>query len=178
MTGMLFSLIAVLLASLGARDQATMAGLAEERGSGGLLATAIAVCVVSAAVAAIAAVAIAPMLTPKARMIFVAMALALAGLESLVFSPRAKPEEPTRSLGAFAIVLFAHQLTDAARFLVFALAVATAAPIPAAVGGAAGGAAAMTGAWLAPDLFASAGLRLARRVIGALLLVAAVIVVL
>lgn len=183
MTGLLFTLLAVLLASLGARDQATVAALADPRGSGGgsgggLLATAIAVSLLSAALAAAAAVAVAPMLTPKARMIFVAMALALAGLESLVFSPRRRPEEPTRSLGAFAIVLFAHQLTDSARFLVFAIAVATAAAIPAGIGGAVGGAVAVTAAWLAPDLLAGDGVRLARRIIGGLLLAGAGIVLL
>ncbi|MEY4720946.1 MAG: hypothetical protein RIQ46_671 [Pseudomonadota bacterium] len=177
MTGLLLTLIAVVLAGVGARDQVTLAGLAERNGaSAGLLATGIVVAVASASAAAWAATAISPMLTPGARLIFAAMALAAAGIESLLLSPGRKPQEPTHSLGALAIVLLAHQLTDAARFLVLAIAVATAAPIAAGVGGAAGGAVVLSAAWLAPEVWRDPRLLLARRAIGAvLLLVAAVL---
>jgi hypothetical protein len=173
MTGLLLTLIAVVLAGVGARDQVTLAGLAERNGaSAGLLATGIVVAVASASAAAWAATAISPM----ARLIFAAMALAAAGIESLLLSPGRKPQEPTHSLGALAIVLLAHQLTDAARFLVLAIAVATAAPIAAGVGGAAGGAVVLSAAWLAPEVWRDPRLLLARRAIGAvLLLVAAVL---
>lgn len=174
MTGLLFTLIAVILAGIGARDQVTVARIAARNGASvGLLVTALGLAVATAALAGWAATAIAPLLTAKARMVFACLALATAGLESLVLSPGRKPLEPTHSLGALAIVLFAQQLTDAARFLVLAIAVATGAAIPAAVGGAAGGAAVMAAAWLAPEFAEDSRLALVRRVIGGLMLLAA-----
>ena len=80
------------------------------------------------------------------------------------------PDEPTHSLGATAIVLLAHQLTDAARFLVFAIAVATAAPIPAGLGGAVGGSATVAAGWLFAAELGRFRLGLVRRIIGAILL--------
>ncbi|MFA7588301.1 MAG: hypothetical protein WCY11_19290 [Novosphingobium sp.] len=168
MTGTLLALLAVLLAGIGARDQATLAGLVERLGPSPLaLATAIATGITSSALAAWMAVAVAPLLTADARLLFAAMALALAGAESLLLSPGRKPREPTRSLGALAIVLLGHQLTDAARFLVFAIAVATAAPIAAGAGGAAGSIVVMVSAWLAPEVFGGTRLLAVRRVVGA-----------
>lgn len=174
MTAFYFTLLAVLLAGLGARDQATVAGLSARQGARpGVLIAAIAVSAVTAAVAAWAAAGIAPMLVPRARLIMAAMALAFAGAEALLLPAPRRPDEPTASLGALAIVLTAHQLTDAARFLVFAVAVATNAPLPAGIAGAVGGMALLTAAWLAPGSLAHPRLRLARRLIGVLLLVAA-----
>ncbi len=92
-----------------------------------------------------------------------------AEVESLLLAPGKPPKEPTRSLGALAIVLLAHQLTDAARFLVFAIAVAFAAPLPAAVGGTI----VLTAAWLAPELASDPRLRIARRAVGAAMLAVA-----
>ena len=176
MTGLLLTLIAVALAGIGARDQVTLAGIAERNGSrAGLLVTGLIVACASAAIAAWAATAIAPMLTGKARMVFAAMALAAAGIESLLLAPGRKPQEPTHSLGALAIVLLAHQITDAARFLVLAIAVATAAPVSAGVGGAAGGAVVLTAAWLAPEAWRDPRVVLARRAIGAVLLLLAAV---
>ncbi|MEX0342271.1 MAG: hypothetical protein AB3N06_06775, partial [Erythrobacter sp.] len=57
------------------------------------------------------------------------------------------PREPTRSLGAIAIVLFARQLTDASRFLVAAFAVVFASWPLAGLGGALGGGAAVFVGW-------------------------------
>ena len=71
----------------------------------------------------------------------------LAALELMFASARRAPAEPTRSLGAIALVLFAGQLTDAARFLVLALAVASGEPALAAVGGALGSGAVLTAGW-------------------------------
>ena len=162
----------MILAGLGARDQATVAALAERQGQrSALLLVALACCIATAALAAWAGSTVLPMLTPKARTILAAMALALAGAELLVIGGRRRPEEPTLSLGAVGIVLLAHQVTDAARFLVFALAVAAAAPLSAGAGGAAGGAVAVGAAWLAPEYFAGARLRTIRRAIGGVLLI-------
>lgn len=174
MTGFYLTLLAVLLAGFGARDQATVAGLALRQGSRpGMLLTGVGVSVAAAALAAWAASAVAPLLLPKARMILAAMALGVAGVEALASFARRKPEEPTASLGALAIVLFAHQLTDAARFLVFAVAVATNAPMAAGMAGALGGGILLAAAWMAPSAFVHPRVRIVRRLIGAAMLVLA-----
>lgn len=171
MIGFYFAFLAVLLSGLGARDQATVAGMAlRQPGRLSLLVMAIATSFATAAFAAWAADTVAPLMVPKARLFLAALALGFAGVESLVIAPGRKPQEPTGSLGAFAIVLLAHQLTDAARFLVFAIAAATASPVTAGIGGAAGGAAVVAAGWLLPDLCSRPVWRKARRWIGVLLL--------
>ena len=175
MTGFYFAFLAVLLAGLGARDQATVANLTLRQGARlGVLAMGIAVSVATAAVAAWAASLIAPMLPPAARLFLAAFALGLAGSEALLLSPRNKPKEPTHSLGAFGIVILAQQLGDAARFLVFATAVATNAPIPAGVGGAVAGVALLAAGWFAPESVGQPLLRKLRRAIGAVMLLLAI----
>ena len=171
LTGFLFALISVLLAGIGARDQIVVASLSARYGQRiALLVLALALCTATAAFAAWISREVAPLLNSDARMLFAAIALALGGVESLVLSPGKRPEEPTRSLAATGIVLLAHQATDAARFLIFALAVATGAPLPAGAGGAIGGAIMLGGAWAAPELFDWRRLRPVRRTIGAILL--------
>lgn len=171
MTGFYLALLATLLAGIGARDTIAVAQLAHAQGQRpAALAVALAICVATAGFAAWAASQVAPLLVPKARLVLAAMALALAGLESLVLVPGRQPREPTHSLFALALVLGAHQLTDAARFLVFAIAVATAAPVPAGMGGAVAGAAALALAWSMPGAVLHPGARRLRRAVGALLL--------
>jgi putative Ca2+/H+ antiporter (TMEM165/GDT1 family) len=139
MSAFLLALLAALVAGLGARDQMVVAELAARRGPGpGLLVTAMAVALLSAAIAGWLGGQVAPQLLPRARSILVAMALGLAALELVVLRPRRQAAEPTESLGALAVVLLAHQVTDAARLLVFAIAAASAVPVLAMLGGAAG----------------------------------------
>ena len=177
MTGFYLTLLAVLLAGLGARDQTTVAGLTLRQGARpGVLVTGIAISLATAAVAAWAALLIAPMLAPAARLFLAALALGLAGGEALLLSPRRKPDEPTHSLGALALVVLSQQLTDATRFLIFAIAVATNAPIPAAFGGALGGAVLLAAGWLAPEFIVRPALRKLRRVLGAAMLLLALFV--
>ena len=137
MSDAFLTLLAVLFAGLGARDQVAVAGLSLRQGPRTtVLLVAVVVTGATSAFAGWAASIIAPEMLPPARMFLAALALALAGAESLVIVPRNKPEEPTHSLGATVIVLLSHQLTDAARFLIFGIAVATNAPVPAGLGGA------------------------------------------
>jgi O-antigen ligase len=56
--------------------------------------------------------------------------------------------EPTRSLGAIGLVLAGHAITDAARFLILALAAALGSPVLVGAGGAAGCAAVVLTGWL------------------------------
>lgn len=179
MTGFYFTLIAVLVVGFGARDQITVAGLALRQGSRpGILLVGVGVSIATAAFAAWGATLVAPMLVPKARLILAAMALGLAGAEALVMMPRRRPREPTASLGALTIVLFAHQLTDAARFLVFAIAVASSAPIPSAIAGAVGGSVLIAVGWAAPEAVTHPRVRTARRIAGAAVLLIAAFVAL
>jgi hypothetical protein len=122
---------------------------------------------------------LAPLMAPAAKGMFVALALAVGGIELLLLKPPAPAAEPTRSLGAIALVLLAEQVTDAARFFVLALAVATAAPALAAAGGALGSGAVLTAAWaLGGEWQARLPQRTIRRAVGTLFLLAAIIVAL
>ena len=157
MAGFLFALFATVIAGVGARDQVLVAELAlrhgGKRGRPAVLLVALAVALASAAAAGWAGAALAPLLVARARVLVVAMALGLASLELLFIRPRRRPEEPTASLGAFAIVLLALQLTDAARLLVFVMAASSTVPLAAAAGGMLGCAVTVAAAWLAgPDL--------------------------
>lgn len=179
MAGFLFTFLAVILAGLGARDQAAVAGLTMRQGQRpAVLVVAVAASVATAAVSTWAAVAIAPQLAPRARLFMAALALGFAGAEAWFSKPRRRPEEPTNSLAALAVVLAALQITDAARFLIFAIALATAASVPAGIGGALGGATVLAGAWALPSLCADPRLRLMRRIAGVVFLILAVVVAL
>lgn len=176
---MLLALLACAIAGFGARDQMALAGVVQRQGPRpGLLCTGVLVSCATAAVAAWAAMLVIPLLAPRARLMFAALALAFGGLEALLVSPRRKPAEPTHSLGAMILVLAAHQISDAARFLVLAVAVATQAPIPAAIGGAIGGSTMMALAWSTPGLGDWRGLKAVRRVAGVFLLVLALAIAL
>jgi len=167
MTGFYFTFLTVLLSGLGARDQALVAALSQLQGQRpGVLVTASAVCIFTAALAAWLATFVAPLLGPEARSFMAGLALLLGGAESLLLAPRRAPEEPTRSLAALAIVLTSHQLTDAARFVIFGLAVGTNAPIPVALGGAIGGMVLVGAAWAFADSLAHRAMRLLRRSVG------------
>ena len=174
MTGLVLALLGAALAGIGARDQTLMARLAAAQGSrvsAGLVA--FAVCCATAACAAWAGATITSMISAKAQLLLAWLALVIAGAEMLAIVPGKAPKEPTHSLGAMAFVLAAYQLTDAARFLTFAVAVLTAASVPAGIGGAVGGAITLTATWLRPEPFASPRVRLWRRLVGAAMLVLA-----
>ena len=168
MIGFYFTFLAVILASLGARDQSLLAALSRHHGQRpAALIGAGAVTILSAALAAWLAQAVAPLLAPEARAFLAGLALLFAGGESLLLVPRRVPREPSRSLAALAIILTSQQLTDAARFLVFGIAIATGATIPAGGGGALGGLVAVGAAWAWPALFTDPRIRIARRLVGA-----------
>lgn len=174
MTGFILALVGVLLSGLGARDQMTVAMLSRGQGSRpGVLLVAIGVCCVSAALAGWAAMLLTPMMTAQARLFLAALALGFAGLEAIVLSPGRAPHEPTRSLGALTAVLLTHQLTDAARFLIFGIALAADAQLPAVLGGGLAGVLLLAGAWGSPELFTWQRLRWPRRGLGLAMLLLA-----
>ena len=154
MAGFLFALLATVIAGVGARDQVLVAALGQGDGDKqgrrpAALLVALVVALASAAAAGWAGAALAPLLVPHARVLLVAMALGLAALELLLIGARRRPEEPTASLGAFAIVLLVLQLTDAARLLVFVIAASSTVPLAAAAGGVLGCAGTVAVGWLA-----------------------------
>ena len=175
MSGFLFAFIALLVTGIGARDQLLVAALSARRGQRpAALLVGMASAGLTAVIAAGGAALVIPLLNGNARLLLAALALGLAGAEMLIARAVPAPREPTDSLGAFALVLFVQQLTDAARFVLFGIAVATGAILPAAVGGAAGGAGVVAVGWIAAGVLANRDLRALRRGLGgAVLLVAA-----
>lgn len=170
MSSFLLAMLAVLVAGLGARDQMLVAELTARRGPRlGLLVTALGVAVLSAGVAGWFGGSIAPQLLPRTRALLAAMALGLAAIELIVLRPRRRAAEPTESLGAFAVVLLAHQITDAARLLIFSIAAASALPALAALGGMTGAALGMVIGWSGGEALLRLPLGRLRRGLGAML---------
>lgn len=173
MTGLFFALVAALVIGLGSRDQVLVAQLAERQGARpALLLVALASSAATAGFAAWGAAQVAEQLhsSGRASLLLAVVALGLAGLEMLVRAPRRMPDEPTHSLGAFALVILATQLTDATRFLIFAIALATQAPLVVGLGGAAGAMVVVSAGWTAPETLQSRWLTVLRRILGGLLL--------
>lgn len=148
MDSFLFSLLLVFALALGGRDQWLVARWSDALGRGSpLLLVGLASATLTAALMAWAGAGFAAMLPARAAQMLVAFALAIAGVE-LAWPVRLKePREPTRSLGAIAIVLAARQVGDGARFVVFAFAAQASLPATAALGGALGGGAAIALGW-------------------------------
>lgn len=178
MNAFLFAFAAVLLVSIGGRDQLLVARLAERLGrSGGLLLVGAIASALSAAAMAAAGLAMALVLPPAAADMLVAFGLLIAAGE-LAWHRKAKlPHEPTASLFATLVVLLARQLGDAARFLVFAFAAGGSAWL-AAAGGAFGGFAALALAAVLGAEIEGWPLRAVRIGLAALLAVAGVVIAL
>ena len=154
MPAFFMSLLAALVLTAGARDQRMMADLAGKSNSSlALLFVGWLVATVVASFAAVAALVLAPMLTPNARLMFLAIALLLAAFELCWMREDKAAKEPTQSLFAIAAVLLWRQGSDGARFVLLGLAVLTGNPWLVALGGAVGGAAALTFAWSSAETY-------------------------
>ncbi|MGZ3257114.1 MAG: TMEM165/GDT1 family protein [Croceibacterium sp.] len=178
MPALFLALLTSALALIGARPARLTARLADALGgSAGLLIVAWITAIAASVLAGWAGAWLAPLMPPAGKAMFVAAALVVSGLELLFAKPDKAPAEPTRSLGAIAVVLFASQVTDAARFFVLALAVATGGPVLAAVGGALGSGAVLTAAWALGDAWSTRlPLRAIQLGVGGLFALAAVVV--
>lgn len=174
MSSFLFGFAAALLLTIGARDQLLVARLARPLGALILLAALLSA-IFTAGLMALAGDAIAKMLPNAARQMLVAIALVLGAIELLWPKREKRPKEPTRSPFAAFVVLLLRQWGDAARFLLFALAAATALPAHVALGGAAGACLALAGGWALGEDLERLPLRLFRLVMGAIVLVAGVV---
>lgn len=173
MSALIFAFVATLVAGIGARDQLLVAALAARRGQRPA-ALIVALCCVTASVSLAAGLAglTLPRMDGAQRQMFAALALGLAGIEMLLARRSQMPAEPTDSLGAFAIVLFARQLTDATRLLVFAIAAASRDEVTTALGGILGGAGVVAAGWAAGNALAGRNLVSVRRILGLAVLAA------
>jgi hypothetical protein len=148
MPALFLALLTSALAMAPARPTLLTARLSAALGSGaGLLIACWVSAIATSALAAWGGAWLAPQMAPAAMAMFIAATLAIAALELLFLPVRSGPAEPTRSMGAIFVVLLGEQVTDAARFFVMALGVATAAPVLAGAGGALGSGAVLMAAW-------------------------------
>lgn len=148
MDAFLLALILTFAIALGGREQLIVAQFATalER-STPLLVTGAFCAILSAGIMAYAGASIAAILPRRAAEMLVAFALAASAIE-LAWRVKVKPmKEPTRSYVAIGAVLFARQIGDAARFVIFALAAWAVYPTTALIGGAIGGVAASALGW-------------------------------
>jgi putative Ca2+/H+ antiporter (TMEM165/GDT1 family) len=176
--GFLLAVLLVFALALGGRDQWLVAQWADALGQRlSLLLVGIACAGLSAAALAWAGAELASLMPRRAAQMLVAFALALAAAELAWPIKHSAPREPTRSLGAIAIVLLARQIGDGARFVIFALAAWAHLPLAAGLGGAIGGAGAVALGWMAgASTLSRWPLRAVRLVLAAVLLITALFI--
>ncbi len=177
MPAFLLSLVAVVFASIGGRDQRLVADIAARNGqSMALLILGWVVSIATACAMAYAGLTIAKLLPAAAKQMLVAIALLFAAVDLLWPMRKANMAEPTRSLFAIGIVLFVRQFGDASRFMIFAIASAFGEPWSAAIGGAVGGGVAISLGWaMGDELESTLPLRAIRLGVGAILLLIAIV---
>ena len=173
----LFALVAVVLTSLGSRDQLLVARLSHSLGQHkGLLLVGCAVGCGTAAAMAWGGHYVSALLPDAGKTMLVAFALLMAAAELAWPNKAGIIREPTRSLGAAALVLAFRQMGDASRFVIFALAAALASPVLAGMGGALGAVIAVALGWiLAGELERRWPLRMIRITLAIVLLVIGVL---
>ncbi|MBD59229.1 MAG: hypothetical protein CL808_03795 [Citromicrobium sp.] len=174
MSSFLFGFAAALLLTIGARDQLLVARLSRSLG-GVILFAGLLAAVFTAGLMAMAGDVIAGLLPAAAKQMLVAIALAVAAVELFWPTREKTPKEPTRSPFATFVVLLARQWGDAARFLLFALAAATALPAYVAAGGAVGAGLALAGGWALGEELDALPLRVLRLAMGAIVLLAGLV---
>ena len=178
MPSFFLAFIAALLTAIGSRDQMLVAQLSARLGrSSSLLVVGWLVAIGTAGIMAWAGQAVAQILPPEGKTMLIAIAMLLAAVELAWPNSRTAAKEPTRSLVAIALVLFSRQLGDAGRFLIFAIAVVTGAPLLAGIGGALGAGAGVTIGWFAGEELASAlPLRMIRLILAGVILLAGLVI--
>lgn len=178
MPAFFLTFVAVVAAMLAGRDAMRVARLRSTLGwTGPLIVTVVLAALAGAGLAAWIARGLAPLIPPDFKPMVVAVALGLAGLEVLLRAPPEKPREPTRSMGAITLVLLLGMVTDASGFIILSLAIATGEALLAAAGGALGALLVLIGAIVAAEDWQALPLPLLRKVVGAGLLLSAVVIV-
>ena len=180
MSGSFFiALVLAFLTAIGGRDQLLIARLRAANGSRGglsLLMTGIVCALATGAFATWAGGLVDAMISDAAETMLVAFALGLAGVELLWPNREKRLIEPTRSLGAIALVLLARQVSDGPRFVIFALAANSGAVLLTGIGGALGGAIAIVLGWSLADGLERLPLRPVRLGLGIVVLIGAVVI--
>ncbi|MDN3646393.1 TMEM165/GDT1 family protein [Pontixanthobacter aestiaquae] len=177
MSAFLFALVAVMVTSLGSRDQLLIANISGRLGrSIPLLVISCCVAVITALLMTLSGQYIAALLPSAAKTMLVAFALMIAAVELAWPNKRSFIKEPTRSLTAIGVVLFVRQVGDGSRFLIFAFAAGSGTPWFAAVGGALGGIGAVLIGWMmADELAQTLPLRSIRLVLSVVLAIGAIV---
>lgn len=176
MAGFFLALLTIALTGLGAGDQLQVASLVARQGQRpALLVVALGLSAATALAVGWAAAGLLDTVPDPARPFVAAIAFALAGGEMLLARRPALPAEPTRSLGAFGIVLLARQLGDGARFALFGLAIAVGTPGTAALGGALGAMLVVLAGWLGGAQLLALPLAGPRRIAGLVLVAVALV---
>lgn len=169
--------LAVTLAMLAGREAVRVSRFAGAgANAGALLALVAMVAMAACALAAWLAGNLAELLGPQQQGWFVAAALVLGALEVIFLDAPAPPREPTQSLGALALVLFAGVLADASGLLVLSLSVATGEPVMVVAGGGLGAAMVLGLAALAGDDWEKVPRQPLRWAVGVALLAGALVV--
>jgi hypothetical protein len=170
----IFLLLASFAATMGGRAQVLVSALDQSLQRSALLPnTAVFSSVITAFVMAILGAWLAGQLIGLSRAMLIAGGLGLAAIELLWPVRRVTIAEPTRSLGAITLALFGKQLFDAPRWLGFAAAAATQAPIEAGFAVWFGSAMALLAAWQFPAFDSEAKwVRVMRWILAALALLA------
>lgn len=160
---------AVLLLGMGARDQVLVAGLVLRLGKRiSLLFTVLMASILASTLAVWAGQALAAYVPPSWQPLMPGFALILAGLEMMRRAPGSALEEPTRSLGAMGLAAFMVQMFDAARIVLFGLALGAALPFAVLFGLVAGACVSVCLGWRGGGCLLSYPLRRWRRIAGIL----------
>ncbi len=178
MDGFLLAMVLTFAIAFGGREQLIVAQFAEQlERTAPLLVTGAICAIASAAAMAYAGAHMAALLPERAAQMLVAFALSIAAFE-LAWRVKVEPmKEPTRSYIAIGAVLLARQIGDGARFAIFALAAWTVFPTTALIGGAIGGVAAVALGWsLGLSKLQAFPLRAIRMIFALCLIVAALVI--
>lgn len=183
MSALLLSMVGSFVLSIWGRDVRDLAQFrqisAARNGDSGAgdarLIISLIIAVVTAAIAAFVGREVGETLSDNARVMFIALTLAIAAMELLWPEKLKRMREPTPSLAAFTLVSLYRQQTDAGRLLVLAFAAGYPYPIFAGLGGAIGGAGAVALGWFAhSQLIEKAPRRAIRASLGIGLLILAI----
>jgi len=137
MTAFFLAFLAIALVMLAGREAVRISRITAAGASPWAVFAIIVIAAIAAcALAAWLAGAFATMLSPRQHGWLVAAALVLAALEVVFLKTPKTPTEPTQSLGALALVLFAGILADASGLLVLSLSILSETPALVAAGGA------------------------------------------
>ena len=181
MDALLTALLGCFLAEIGDKNQLLILALATRfRQEGAIIAGIALAAAANAAIAAVAGAFLSPMLGSDARLLFLALAVLFLGIGLLwrVKSPDPLADWPTGPFLTAALGLFILGLGNGSQFLVLGIAVRTAEPVLAGIGGMLGVTAALVPVVLLRERILHAGaVRATRLMVAMLMLIIALILI-